>query len=194
MLLLIFVILGVFAALLNKGKLSGLAGLKGMHLPIAALVVSSIPGFFPGIAYMLKAVLLSFSYYCILAFAVLNRRFLLPSLLTGIGTLSNFIVIAANKFRMPVSEYALVYYPELTPEAVLAAHGDYFIAVNNEANLMILADVICIPIPHIGGFISVGDVFLAVGVSLLIFAAMSSAKPKNALFFSWQPPSIKRLF
>lgn len=187
MLLLIFVILGIFAALLNKGKLSGLAALKGMHLPIAALAVASIPGVFPSIANILKAVLLSSSYYCLLSFAVLNRQFLLPSVLTGIGTLSNFIVIAANRFRMPISEYALVYYPDLTPQAVLAARGDYFIALNNEANLMIFADVICVPIPHIGGFVSVGDVILAVGVSLLTFAAISSAKPKKALFFNWRP-------
>lgn len=189
MLLFICVILGVAAGLLNKGKFSGIVELKGLYMPIAALVASSIPAYYSGIAYAPKAVLITFSYFCVLAFALLNRRYFLASVLSGLGALSNFLVIASNSFRMPISEYALVYYPDITAEKVVASHSDYFIAVNGDANMLILGDVICVPIPYFGGFISVGDVFLAVGMFVLIFAAMASAKerePKKLTFY-WAP-------
>lgn len=187
MLLLISVILGVAAGLINKGKLSGLVGLRGLVLPIFAFAVSSVPAYWPGIPFALKAVLLSASYFCVLAFTVLNRRYILAAFLTGAGTLCNFAVIAANSFRMPISEYALIYYPNLTAEQVVAKRADYFIAVNGDANLLILGDVICVKLPYLGGFVSVGDVFLAVGILVLVFCAMSSAKEKNKQTFYWAP-------
>lgn len=186
MLLLLCVVLGVIAGWLNGGKLSGLVRLKGLYLPIVSFILASLPGYLSEI-YVLKALSLSFSYYCILSFALLNRRYLLSCVLIGLGTISNFAVIAANRFRMPVSEYALDFYPTMTAEDVLATHADYFIAVNNDANLLILGDVICIPVPYIGGFISIGDVFLALGVFLLVLAVMSFSKAQDAPFFCWQP-------
>lgn len=187
MLLLLCVILGVLGGLINKGKLSGLVGLKGLVLPIIAFALSSIPAYWADIPYALKAILISANYFCVFAFAVLNRKYILASILTGLGTLCNFAVIAANSFRMPISEYALIYYPDLTAEQVIAKRADYFVAVNAEAKLLILGDVICVKIPYLGGFVSVGDIFLAIGMLVLVFAAMSSAKEKKKQRFYWAP-------
>lgn len=189
MLLLIFVILGIGIGLLVKGKLSGLIELHGLWFPIIALAASAVPGYWHTIPLFPKAVIISFSYFCNLAFIILNRRYFLAATLSGLGTICNFIVIAANGFRMPISEYALIYYPGMTAEAVLESRANYFIAVNGKAELLILGDVICVPIPYLGGFISVGDVFLALGIFVLIIAAMTGAKKKNDFVFFWEPHS-----
>jgi len=187
MLLLMFVILGIVAGVLAKGKFSGLIELRGLWFPIIAFAASSVPGYAPGISLLPKAAIISLSYFCSLAFVVLNRHYFAAAVLSGLGIISNYIVIAANGFRMPISEYALVYYPDMTAKAVLESRADYFVAVNGEAELLILGDVICVPVPYLGGFISVGDVFLAVGVFILIISAMIGAKSGNEYVFSWTP-------
>lgn len=191
MLLLIFVILGVGTGVLAKGKFSGLVELRGLWLPIVALAASAALGSFPNISLLPKAIIISLSYFCNLVFFVLNRHYIVATILSGIGTLSNFIVIAANSFRMPISEYALIYYPDMTAEAVLESRADYFIAVGGEANLLILGDVICVPIPYLGGFISVGDIFLTLGIFVLIVTAMTGAKKENKCTFYWAPDNQK---
>ena len=176
MLLLFCAVLGFVIALACGGKVSRITRLRGLLFPIVALALSSVCGYIPTIPYILKVVLLTFSYFFSLAFAVMNRQYLLGCTLTFIGTLSNFVVIAANDFRMPISEYALVYYPDLTAQAVVEKSAVYFIAVNGNAKLLILGDVICVPFTKIGGFISVGDVFLALGVMVLIIFALAPDK------------------
>ncbi|NCC67698.1 MAG: hypothetical protein EOM14_05815 [Clostridia bacterium] len=176
MLLLFCVVLGFAIALACGGQLTRIVRLRGLLFPIIALALSSICGYIPTIPYIVKLILTTFSYFFSLAFAVMNRRYLLGSTLTFVGTLSNFVVIAANEFRMPISEYALVYYPDMTAEAVVEKSAAYFVAVNGNARLLILGDVICVPIAKIGGFISVGDVFLALGVMTLIVYALAPDK------------------
>lgn len=183
MLLLVFIILGFGTGLLVKGKLSGLVKLRGLWLPIVAVSASAILGYTPHIPTIPKALIISLSYICNFYFFILNRYYIIAAILSGFGTLSNFIVIALNSFRMPISEYALIYYPDMTAEAVLKSHADYFVAVDGDAKLLILGDVICVPIPYLGGFISVGDVFLSVGIFVLIVSAMTEAKKKKDYVF-----------
>lgn len=187
MLLMIFVVLGIGTGILTKGKFAGLVELKGLWFPIIALVASAVMGYAPDISLFPKMAITSLSYFCNFAFIILNRNYFLAAIFSGIGILSNFIVIAANSFRMPISEYALVYYPDMTAQAVLESRADYFVAVNGEAKFLILGDVICVPVSYLGGFISVGDVFLAVGIFILIVAAMNGAKKRNEYVFFWAP-------
>ncbi|MEG1541326.1 MAG: DUF5317 family protein [Oscillospiraceae bacterium] len=169
------IILGALLGLLLKGKLLRLAALNGLIFPILSFAVMPLLRFFPDIQFGLKAIIICFSYACIFAFIIANRRYWLSGLALGLGSLSNFLVIAINGFRMPVSPGALAVYPEMTAEAVLARHADYFIATEG-ARLMFLGDVINLPLPLLGGFISLGDVLIALGMLLLVVFAMRDAE------------------
>lgn len=103
-----------------------------------------------------------------------------PAILLGLGTLCNYLVIAANSFRMPISVKALSVYSTMTPEAVIAQRADYFVATDG-ANFLFLGDIIYMPINVLGGFMSVGDILLAAGMFLLIVQVMVKTvfPPKN---------------
>lgn len=174
MFLLISVILGLAIGFAMKGSLHKLENLKGLWFTIAALVVTPVLGLMPEIPLVAKAILISFSYMCILLFAFANRKYPLPAALMGVGALANYVVIAANSFRMPVSPKALEFYAGMTAQAVLEKRADYFVATDG-ARLLFLGDVINIPIPVVGGFISVGDIVLSAGL-LLIVAMMMTDK------------------
>lgn len=181
MLLLICVVLGVAIGLACKGRLALLARLRGLIFPILALGFFAATRFLPGQSVALRGVLTTLYYACCLGFAFLNGRHFLAGAFIALGTLSNYLVIAANGFRMPISSYALSYYPDITAQSVTEKNAGYFIE-NGDAKLLILGDVICIPLPGIGGFISVGDVLLAMGVMVLIIYAMAPkqlSRPKQ---------------
>ncbi len=171
MLLLLSVILGAVIGLLMKGSLFRLGGLKGLWFPIAAMAVTPVLGMMPGIGLAAKAALISISYGCIVAFSLSNRKYPLPALLIAVGSLANYTVIAANSFRMPVSQKALEVYGSISAQAVLESRADYFIA-DAGARLLFLGDVIYIPIPVVGGFISCGDIVLSLGMMLLMVMVM----------------------
>lgn len=187
MILLLCIVLGIAAGYLAKGRISGVLELKLLWLPIAAFALSAVPSYIAGVPLFIRAVLLTGSYGACLAFLVMNREYLLGAVLAMAGTICNYLVIAANGFKMPISEYALSYYPGLTAEAVLEKRSDYFVAVGGEAKMLILGDVICIPIPGIGGFLSVGDVFLALGLMVMIISAMTRADAGEKESFLYTP-------
>ena len=103
----------------------------------------------------------------------------MPAVFLGLGTLSNYVVIAFNSFRMPISPTALSIYSTMTPEAVISQRADYFVATNG-ANLMFLGDIIYIPNKLFGliptkifeGYMSIGDILLSIGMFLLIVQVM----------------------
>ncbi len=178
MLLLLSVILGLVFGLLKKGRLEKLVALRGLWLPILSFFATALIGYLPEINLLPKIILTCFSYLCIITFALINLRgSIFSCLLIGLGSLCNFVVIAVNSFRMPISESALIYYSQMTAEAVLETRADYFVAVDGRAKLMFLGDIICVPIPGIGGYISVGDILLAIGVLFLIYRSMTRTQP-----------------
>lgn len=176
MLLLLSVVLGILAGMLKKGKLSRLVRLKLLWLSILSFAATAILSLFPQAAPVPKALLLCLSYLCVFAFCFANRRFAAGSALFGLGSLCNFTVISANGFRMPVAESALEFYPDMTAEAVLERSADYFVAVGGQAKLLFLGDIICVPLPYFGGFISVGDIILAIGMFILILSSMTRSE------------------
>lgn len=178
MLLLISVVLGILAGAFKKGRLARLGELRFVWLPIIAFAAAQLISIFPQAETAIRAAPLCVSYLCVLAFTWLNRRYLAGSLITALGSLCNFLVIALNGFRMPVSESALDYYPGMTAQAVLDTRPDYFIALDGDARLLFLGDVVLVPLPGIGGFISVGDILLALGVGILIYTCMT--RPEKA--------------
>ena len=110
------------------------------------------------------------SYGCLLVAAVLNRR-ILGAQVVALGMALNLVAILANGGRMPA-----------TPEAMEAA-GLSFAAKHNsvaaaEPNVPWLVDRFAAPdwVP-LTNVLSVGDVVIAVGAVMLVFAATGARIP-----------------
>ncbi|NLJ30823.1 MAG: DUF5317 domain-containing protein [Clostridiales bacterium] len=184
MILFLFVVIGIIAGFV-KNRVQGLhfsfseiSNLRGLWLPIAGVLLDGSFSFAPRFALRYAAIITCTEYLCIFAFLYLNRRYRLSCALMAAGSLSNFLVIAANGFRMPVSAAALAMFPGMTAQAVYARRANYFI-VQGRANLYFLADIIPVPVRGFGAFISVGDLVLGVGIMLLLIAVISP-KPEPA--------------
>ena len=171
MLLFVSVVAGLIVGVSLKGNVIRLCALRWLWLPIITLAASTAVRIMPDMTFWLKAVVITFSYLCILTFIIANRKYLAPSILLGLGSLSNFLVIAVNGFRMPISVKAFSVYSNITAQALTAQRADYFIA-SNGAGLILLGDMIYIPIPVLKGFLSVGDILISIGMFLLIILVM----------------------
>ncbi len=173
MILFVFVLVGIVAGLVmnrrsgKKNQLQGVSCIRGAWLPLTGILLHASFTFLPAVALQYAAVITTLDYACILVFLFLNRQRKVSAALMAVGSLSNYAVIAANRFRMPVSPAALSMYPGMTPEAVYAKKVNYFIALNG-ANLYPLGDIIPVPLRWLGAFISVGDLFIGVGLLLFI--------------------------
>lgn len=162
--------LSVLAALVlgwyTGGRLARFAGcgLRLLPLPVAALLLQRI-------SCAPWALLLS--YGLLFLFAWCNRHLKKTALLLALGGACNLAVIAANGWRMPVSRQALEL---LSPQAaadLLAGAIPMYTAAGAHTRLWLLGDILCCPLPVVGGFASVGDLLLMAGVFFLILAAMA---------------------
>jgi hypothetical protein len=156
----------------KKSNLKGIYEIRALWLPIAGLLLESIFTYFPRFALQFAGLIICTSYLCIFVFLFLNRVIKIPVVLIAAGSLSNFIVILCNGFRMPVSPASLAMYPNMTAAAVYAQRGNYFIAQSG-ANLYFLGDVIPSPLGAMGGFLSIGDLLLGFGILLFIVAILT---------------------
>ncbi|XOQ48358.1 MAG: DUF5317 domain-containing protein [Eubacteriales bacterium] len=178
MILLFFALMGILiAALLNffhgrKNRYQNLAEIRGLWLPVLGLALELPFTLFPAYAAKAGSIFTIASYLCIFAFLFLNRQKRIPVSLIGLGAFCNFFVIACNGWRMPVSVRALSVYPDITAEAVYAKKANYFVALQG-ANFSFLSDVIYVPIPRIGGFISIGDILLGLGTACFIVQTLA---------------------
>lgn len=175
MLLFTSIILGLIVGLIRKGDVFRLNCLRFLWLVILPLAATLLIKCYPDIPYLLKAAVTTFSYLCVIVFVIANRKYKVPAVLLGLGTLCNYLVIAINSFRMPISARALLIYPTMTAEAVFSQRADYFVATDG-AKLMFLGDVFYMPIKFLEGFFSVGDVILAIGMFFLIVQVMGKNK------------------
>jgi len=182
MLLFTGILLGLIVGTIRKGSIFRLNSLKWLWIVFVPFIVSLLIKYYPEIPLLFKAGVTTVSYLCVLIFVFANRKYLVPSIILGLGTLSNYLVIAVNGFRMPISVKALSIYPSMTAEAVLSQRADYFVATDG-ARLLFLGDVIYFPVKIFEGFLSIGDVFLALGMFILIVQVMG----KNC-FVEKKPP------
>jgi Family of unknown function (DUF5317) len=119
---------------------------------------------------LVRTAVLTISYTLLLVFGFANVK--LPGMvLVVIGLAANFLVIAVNG-GMPVSEGALRAsdQPELV-ELLRESGSDKHHLLTDDDHLTFLADVIGVPSP-VAQAISIGDVFVYVGLVLLIVWAM----------------------
>lgn len=180
-LFIIGILFGIIVGTIRRGSIFRLNSLRWLWIAILPLVQVVLLKYYPTIPLLPKAAVTTFSYMCVMTFVIANRKYKIPAILLGLGTLCNYLVIAANSFRMPISVKALTIYSTMTPEAVVAQRADYFVATDG-ANFLFLGDVIYFPIKVLDGFMSVGDILLAAGMFLLIVQVMgkncfSSKKP-----------------
>ncbi len=182
MILSVFAVAGILVGLIRnalrgeKTTLSRIAQMRGLWLPILGALLDGLFSWVPSMAVRVPALLTIASYLCIFIFLLLNHQYLFPTVLMATGSLSNFCVIAANRFRMPISTAALAMYPGMTPEEVYAKRANYFVATNG-AKLYPLGDIIPVPLYGWGGFVSVGDLVLGVGLTLFIVYLLIQKRP-----------------
>ena len=185
MILFLFALAGVVAAVVlnarrgEKFSLDEVTRIRGLWFPIAGVLLHGLFNWAPALALRYAGLLTCAGYLCIFCFLFLNRERKAPTIFMALGSLSNFSVIAANGFRMPVSPAALAMFPTMTPEALYAKKVNYFVAMNG-AHLYPLGDVIPVPLGSWGGFASVGDLLLGVGVALFIVNVMTKRRQAQA--------------
>ena len=178
----LFALVIAFAVLV--GYLTGgrLSRFESMRLRLWGLAILGLGiQFFPlpagtaGTDLFVRTIVLSASYTLLLAFAAVNIR--VPGMvLVLIGLACNFAVIAANG-GMPVRAETL---RDSGQDVVLALEGavKHHLMTDQDA-LTFLGDVIAVPQP-IGQAISVGDVFMYVGLIWLIVSAMRARIPSRS--------------
>ena len=167
------VLIGLLAGLLLGGRLSRLAELRlraqwlffaaiGLQLIAYPPFVGVQPG--DGVATVLQVV----SYGCLVAVTLVNLR-LTGMPIAGAGMLCNLAAILANGGHMPAL-------PGAIREAGLTHHGVYNNSVAEASpRLSWLVDRWAAPDWVLfGNVFSVGDVMLAIGVAVLVCAAMGA--------------------
>jgi hypothetical protein len=158
--ILVVLAVSVIVGLLRGGKLRNLTEIRvrAWWLLLVGFGAQLGAGFFPSSRHSLAVGLVLASYIPLLLFVWLNRESA-GLWIAGIGVLMNFTVIALNG-GMPVLPVAV----ELaggSGEIVLDAKH---VLLDETTRLPFLADIIPLP----GSVVSLGDVFLAIGVGVFL--------------------------
>ncbi len=163
-------VIAVLVGFLRGGRLANLAeiNLRVWWLLLVGLAMQIVANLLPrpdeGVNPLAVALIL-LSYLPLIAVVILNRQSH-GMWLAAIGILMNFSVIAANQ-GMPVSpEAAVIAGAESTDLDLDAKH----VVLDEDSLLPFLADVM--PLKVLGQVISLGDVFLAVGVGQFVESEM----------------------
>ncbi len=181
-----FIILALLIGLIGRGNWHHLAnlplrhlwsviGAAGVEIALSFIVAREYEPFFSSINHNYLFVQL-IVYGLLFFFFYQNRQLpgLYPILL---GTVLNFIVIAANRGLMPV-DTSLALQLGYTEQVTLLANGQvagHTLFIQGQSALPFLADIINIPPPYpLPKTISVGDLFLTGGACWLILKTLFS--------------------
>lgn len=158
--MLLVLAIAIAVGLARGGKLSNLTeiGVRAWWLLIFGFGLQLAATFLPRSSQSLAVGLILASYVPLLLFVLLNRQ-MAGLWVAGLGVLMNFTVIAANG-GMPVMLEAV----KLAGGATDVALGAKHVVLTEETHLAFLADII--PLPR--SVISMGDVFLAIGVGVFL--------------------------
>lgn len=175
------IILSIIVGFIRKGNLYGLAelSLKGALIFPAILLIQV----FIYIFQERSALVMTVSVYVIMVVYVVGLYFLWLNrnlhgfMLIFVGVFLNFLVMAVNGGRMPVSleaaEILDPMYVEVLVNGVYAKHT----ALTESTRLAFLGDVIPINIPfRMAQVVSIGDVIMNIGIFLFIQHLMLSHK------------------
>jgi peptidoglycan/LPS O-acetylase OafA/YrhL len=160
--------LSMTIAILRGGRMVNLGDIHLNHwwlLPLG-FVLQIGAQFVPSSSATWGVALILLSYVPLLVLVIINRD--RPGLwLAGLGVLMNFVVIALNG-GMPVLAEAAEVASGFAPGAPEIAEGFKHVILNETSRLVFLADVIPIRIASYGQVLSLGDVFLAVGLGRFV--------------------------
>ena len=160
--------LSMTIAILRGGRLVNLGDIhlnQWWLLPLGFILQIGAQ-FVPSSAATWGVALILLSYVPLLLLVVINRD--RPGLwLAGLGVLMNFVVIALNG-GMPVLAEAAEVASGFAPGAPDIAEGFKHVVLDERSILVFLADVIPIRIANYGQVLSLGDVFLAVGLGRFV--------------------------
>jgi hypothetical protein len=158
--MLLVLAIAILVGLGRGGKLSNLTeiGVRAWWLLFFGFGIQLVATFLPRSTHELAVWLILSSYVPLLFFVWLNRQ-MAGMWVAGIGILMNFTVIAANG-GMPVMLEAV----KLAGGSTTVALGAKHVVLTGETHLAFLADII--PLPR--SVISMGDVFLAIGVGVFL--------------------------
>jgi len=171
--LLLVLFIAIFIAVLRGGRLGNLAEieLKLWYLLVLGFVMQGITEFFPDDASWSRPVgvsLVLLSYLPILATIAANRE--KPGMwLAGIGILMNLTVIASNGGMPVMREAAQV---AASTNAIVVVADYKHVVLDAATRLPFLADVIPLRFLGEGNVLSLGDVFLAVGLGRFLEAEL----------------------
>ena len=174
-------VLSIIVGYARRGKLSHYLEnpLRGLWLPIVAYALEfsfgALENILPWPPSSWLGIAVCVEYALIFAFVWLNRA-RLSFWAIAAGSILNFVVIAANGFRMPISP--VVYdYPQFANIIERVGGGEMveYVLVGWDGPLWWLGDTI--PVLFITpGLASIGDIALAVGVFILIQEIMCPKK------------------
>lgn len=179
-------VIGFIVAIFRKGKIKNIEdiNINGWYLFIIAGLIQGSISWLKGKTEILGAnffeqhffFLHLFTYLLILIGIILNikKRFMKFIL---IGMALNFIVIFANHGKMPVSFKGYKGYDYYIEE--LPAFDIKHSLASEETKFLYLADIISVPMPYkIIRIISIGDIFLSIGIYLFFQESMIKKKDK----------------
>ncbi|GAA3107143.1 hypothetical protein JOF29_001724 [Kribbella aluminosa] len=167
LLVLLVMVLAAGAALATGGRFGNLAGktLSGLHWLAAAAIGQLLGSLFGGTAYPVGLI---GSAVCIAVFLRLNLRH--PGVgLLALGFFCNAVVVALNG-AMPVSLRAL---ERAGIGGAVIADARHELA-GTSTRLPWLGDVVPVALPGLGQAISPGDLLIAAGAGLLLYAGMGA--------------------
>ncbi|WP_238173391.1 DUF5317 domain-containing protein [Kribbella speibonae] len=168
LLVLLVMVLAAGAAIATGGRFGRLAGttLTGVHWLAAAAIGQLLGSLFGGTAYPVGLI---GSAVCIAVFLRMNLRHAGVGLL-ALGFFSNAVVVALNG-AMPVSLNALA---RAGVSGAVVTDPRHEIS-GSATRLQWLGDVVPVALPGLGQAISPGDVLIAAGAGLLLFALMGGS-------------------
>lgn len=178
--------LGIAVGYLLGGRLSQLSDLKPRYGPLALigllLQLVNPPGSWPLVMLLVSFVLLT-------AFILVNIKIAGFAVILA-GVAMNFAVIALNG-GMPVAREAIVASGQEATLGPLIEHGGAKHHLAGPADrLGFLGDVIAIP-PPVGQAISIGDIFMYGGMTIVIAASMRRRVPSPRLASLPEVPGVQ---
>lgn len=177
-------VLSVIVGFFRKGNLKSLASLKlksGWVFPLLLLIQIVVFHFQNDIPILGKAsgYIFILVYIAGLFFLAVNRHYK-GFVLIFIGVFLNFLVMAVNGGRMPVSMEAAVILDPGYLEAIKAELYAKHAVLNSSTNLGFLGDIIPLADPYPKNqVISIGDVLMNIGIFMFIQQLMLSHLKNN---------------
>jgi hypothetical protein len=180
-----YLVIAIFIGIARKGSVKKLSdtNIKLWYLFIASFLLQGISMYFYHRSSFIDSTypLLIIGSYLMIMYAIWSNRSLNGFIFFGLGTFLNFLVISVNGGRMPVSTEALesIGLSEYIPKLIEGVTKHQIIT--DETHLSFLADVIPIqpPLAFSSSVISVGDIFITLGVAWFIYKGMVREKVSN---------------